>query len=142
MGKFSFMFYNISKNYFIWPVCCNFAFNNGRVFDAIDLILFIMEKLISELNSNIQKYLNSDDDWFKSNFEIDEASDWTEFTDIVTTFCDKIPTPSGHKRRKEMDKLTFIGTNSWMTINFKWIIPENMPKQVISIDGVYTISCL
>lgn len=101
-----------------------------------------MEKLISGLKHNIQKYLNSDNDWFKSNFEIDEANDWTEFTKIVSDFCDKIPTPSGHKRRKEMDKLTFIGTNSWITINFKWIKPENMPKQVVSIDGVYTVSCL
>jgi len=101
-----------------------------------------MEKLIFELKSNIQKYLNSDDDWFKSNFEIDEANNWSEFTEIVSNFCDKIPTPYGHKRRKDMDKLTFIGTNSWMTINFKWIMHKNMPKQVISIDGVYTINCL
>ena len=101
-----------------------------------------MGKIIENLEKDIQKYLNSENDWMRSKFEVTEAKDYAEFIKMVSDFCEKIPTPKFHDRRKENDRLIFHGQNSMITIYFKFIIPETAVKIVSSVNGIYEISCL
>jgi len=99
-----------------------------------------MKQFIKKLNTEIQQYLKSDNDWFKTTFEIDEAKDYSEFRKIVSDFCENILTPEFHKRICAVDRLSFRGDSSYIDIYFKFIQSEKTPKQVVSIDGVYTIT--
>jgi len=95
--------------------------------------------MINELNTEIQNFINSDNDWMRKTYEVDEAKNYKDFLTIAKAFIDKIETPKGHKKHVEMDRCLFEARNSRISINFKFI---NHNKSVTSIDGVFTVNVL
>ena len=95
--------------------------------------------MINELNTEIQNFINSDNDWMRKTYEIDEAKNYKDFLIITKAFIDKIETPKGYKKHVEMDRCLFEARNSRISISFKFI---NHNKSVTSIDGVFTVNVL
>lgn len=97
--------------------------------------------MINELNTEIENFINSDNEWMRKTYEVDEAKTHSEFLTIVKEFINKIKTPYGHRKFINMDRCLLEGRNSRIKIYFKFI-NQNASKSVTSIDGVFVVNVL
>jgi hypothetical protein len=95
--------------------------------------------MIEKLNKEIENFINSDNDWMRKTYEVDEANTYNEFLLIVKEFINKIKTPIGHKKIVGCDRCVFEARNSRISIDFKFI---NQNKSITNIDGVFSVNVL
>lgn len=95
--------------------------------------------MIDKLHTEIKNFINSDNDWMRKIYEVDEANTYTEFLLIVKEFISKIETPIGHKKIVECDRCIFEARKSRISIYFKFI---NQNKFIANVDGVFSVNVL